>query len=123
MHHVRDGAVRAIIPFTIMTVIALMLHYGDSGPGEARSTFIVGLIVASVAGFSVIYDVERWSLTRQSAVHFGCMVVTVFPCLLLSGWFETGSMAAIFRILLIFLMVGVVLWGASYIIFGRLLSR
>jgi hypothetical protein len=114
---------RAIIPFAIMTAIALMLHYGDSEPGEARSTFIVGLIIAFVAGFSVIYDVERWSLARQSAIHFGCMIVTVFPCLLLSGWFETASMAAIFRMLLIFLMVGIVLWSASYIVFGRFLNR
>lgn len=123
MHHVRDGLIRAIIPFTIMIAIALVLHYGDNEPEDARSTFIVGLIIASVAGFSVIYDVERWSLARRSAVHFGCMAVTVFPCLLLSGWFETGSVAAISRIVLLFLLVGVVLWGASYLVFGRLVNR
>lgn len=123
MSYIRDGLIRAAIPFVIMTAIALSLLNNDTAPDQARSTFIVGLIIASVAGFSVIYDVKGWTLLRQSIVHFTCMVMTVFPCLLASGWFRTGSVPEVLRIFPIFLLFGLVFWGVSYAVFGKLLAR
>lgn len=123
MRYIRNGIIRALIPFVIMSGIALSLLNDDTNSNGARSTFVVGLIIASVAGFSVIYDVEKWTLPKQSIVHFACMVATVLPCLLVSGWFETGSITDISRIFLVFLLCGLGLWGVSYIVFGRLLTR
>lgn len=71
-----------------MSGISIELKY-RSGPGnQARSTFIVRLIISSVVGFSVLYNIESWSLQKQSLIHFVCMLVTIFPCLILSGWFK-----------------------------------
>src|SRR5699024_10640492 len=119
----RNGLIRATIPLVIMTGIALSLRRTESDQDQARSTFIVGIIIASVAGLSVIYEVERWSLFRQSALHFLCMAVTVFPCLLISGWFDTGSFGDVSRLLLIFLLCGLALWGVAYVVVDRIFNR
>ena len=123
MGYIKKGLTRAAIPFVIMTVMALSLFMFENDLETARSTFIAGLIVASVAGFSVIYDVMGWSLRKQSAVHFVSMLVSVFPCLLVSGWFETGSVPDILQIFLYFLIVGLIIWGVLYAVLGRLSNR
>nr|WP_238480647.1 DUF3021 family protein [Lactobacillus laiwuensis] len=65
---------------------------------SVTSTFITGLIITAVAATSVIYDVESWSLTRQSVAHFLIMLVTVYPCLVFSGWFQTKSILDLAKI-------------------------
>ncbi len=121
MNTVKSAALRASIPLVIMSVMALALQLTDK-PSDARGTFIAGLITAAVAGFSVIYDIESWSLARQSAAHLGAMTVTVFPCLLLSGWFPVGGPLDVLVILGYFLAIGAVAWSIAYLIFGKLLN-
>ena len=89
---------------------------------SVQSTFLTGLIITAVAATSVIYDVESWSLTRQSVVHFLIMLVTVYPCLVFSGWFPTKSILDLVKIFGIFLVVGIILWTMSYMLFGKILK-
>lgn len=121
--YLKVGVLRAIIPFVIMTAIAISLYYGNQPHDQAKSTFIVGIIIAAVAGFSILYNVEGWSLLKQSIVHFVCMLVIIFPCLLLSDWFVLESFTDILKILGIFLICGIVLWSIFYLLFGRLFNK
>ena len=89
---------------------------------SVTSTFITGLIITAVAATSVICDVESWSLTRQSVAHFLIMLVTVYPCLVFSGWFQTKSILDLVKIFGIFLVVGIILWTISYMLFGKILK-
>ena len=80
------AALRAAIPLAIAIPIGLsLLLSGETVQGQ--STFAAGVIVAALLAGSLIYQVEKWSLPKQSLLHFGLMVVTVLPALLLSGWF------------------------------------
>lgn len=47
-----------------------------------------------------------------SGVHFLVMLVTVYPILLLSGWFTISSILDAFKIFLFFVSVSVVIWLA-----------
>lgn len=91
-------------------------------PTGARGTFVAGLIVASVAGFSVVYDIGSWSLAKQSAVHLGCMAVTVFPCLVFSGWFTIDGPLDVLVILGYFAVAGAAAWIIAFLVFGKLLN-
>ncbi|WP_083283520.1 DUF3021 family protein [Humibacillus sp. DSM 29435] len=73
MSPLRLGLILATVSSVIFGVmgIALLLE-GDSS--TARSTFAVGVIVAATSGTSVIYQVERWNLSAQSAIHFTIML-------------------------------------------------
>ncbi|WP_222861896.1 DUF3021 family protein [Bacillus sp. E214] len=121
--YVTAGMIRAFIPFLILTSISIVLYYGSGPVHEVRSTFIVGIISALVAGFSVIYSIDGWSLKKQSIIHFGFMLLTIFPCLIFSGWFEIKPLMDIAALLGIFLIWGITLWSIFYLIFGILIKR
>ena len=105
----------AAIPLVLMSAIgAFLLHDGQAEDG--RSTFTVGVIIAAVSASSVIYQVDRWSLRRQSLTHLAVMVVTVLPALLLSGWFPVDTVGGVLLVVAVFALVGMVLWLSLFLI-------
>jgi predicted neutral ceramidase superfamily lipid hydrolase len=116
------AALLAGIPLVIMTAIGVyLIAHGKQQDG--RSTLAVGVIIASTCGSSVVYQVDQWSLPKQTLIHFLIMLVTVLPALLLSGWFSLSSPAGFSAAVGLFLAVGVVLWIVFYVIFGVLPAR
>ncbi|SJN36386.1 hypothetical protein FM104_09210 [Microbacterium esteraromaticum] len=110
------------IPLLIMTAIGIaLIAQGKSADG--RSTLAVGVIIAAVAGSSVIYQIGGWDLRRQSLAHFAIMLVTVLPALLLSGWFPLDSISGYFVVIAAFLAAGLVLWISFYLIFTKVVPR
>ena len=120
---IKRAIIRGIIPFIIMTAISLMMKYQGVDVFQVKSTFLLGIIVTSVAAASVIYEIENWSLLKQSVVHFVIMLVTVFPCLLVSGWFKLNNILDYIKVFGIFLFAGVVLWSIAYFIFGKIFAK
>ena len=100
--------------------VALLVE-GDTS--TARSTLAVGVIAAATSGASVIYQVDRWTLPVQSAIHFTIMLVTVLPALFLGGWFALDRPADYLAIIGIFLATGLAIWLMMFFIFGVILSR
>lgn len=120
---IKKAIIRGIIPLIIMTTISIIMKHQAQDAFQVKSTFLVGIIVTSVAAASVIYEIENWSLFRQSVVHFVTMLVTVFPCLLVSGWFKLNNISDYIKVFGIFLFTGIVLWGIAYFIFGKILAK
>jgi len=119
-------ALRAVllggIPLVLMSAIgAFLLHDGHAADG--RSTLAVGVIIAAVSASSVIYQVDRWSLTRQSITHLVVMLVTVLPALLLSGWFPVDTVGGVLLVVAVFALVGLVLWSSLFLIMRRVERR
>ncbi|WP_411842507.1 DUF3021 family protein [Salinicoccus sp. HZC-1] len=104
-----QAIIRGIIPFAVMTLIAVFLYY-DNQIYNAKSTFLVGLIISIVAGASVIYDLNHLSLAVRTLIHFIVMLVTIYPILIFSGWFNTTSFIDYIIIFTIFLFTGIILW-------------
>ena len=119
----KQATFRGIIPFVIMSALALIMTYQKIDPSQIKGTFLSGIIISIVAAASVIYDIEKWSLLKQSAVHFIVMIFTIFPCLLISGWYELNSFADYLKVFGIFLLCGCVFWTIGYFVFGKLLNR
>ena len=65
---------------------------------------------------SIIYELKQWSFRKQIMVHYLTMLVTVFPLLLLSGYYKVGSFGAVFHVFLLFNKVGVILFVTTAII-------
>lgn len=112
-------ALRAVllggIPLVLMSAIGgFLLHDGQAEDG--RSALAVGVIIAAVSASSVIYQVDRWSLRRQSLTHLAVMVVTVLPALLLSGWFPLDTVGGVLLVVAVFALVGMVLWLSLFLI-------
>ena len=120
---IKIAILRGIIPLIIITIISIIMKYQGIDPFQVRGTFIVGIIIASVAAASVIYEIENWSLFKQSVIHFLIMLVTVLPLLYISGWYKLNSVLDYVKVFGIFLFVGIVLWTISYFIFGKTLTK
>lgn len=106
-----------------MSGISGIMKFQNIDMFQIKSTFLTGIIISIVSATSIIYQVDHWSLMKQSEVHFLIMLFTVFPCLLISGWYPLNNLFDFFKILGIFLLVGIVLWSVLYFVFGKLLSR
>lgn len=119
----KKALIRAIIPFSIMTVLSIIMKFQKIEAYQVKSTFIVGIIVAAVAGGSVIYEIEEWTLLKQSIIHFLLMLITVYPCLLKSGRFPLDRAIDYLKVFGIFVFVGLILWSLSYLIFGKILAK
>lgn len=122
MHYILSAGIRGAIPFVIMSTLSGIMKLQHIDDYSVNSTFITGLIITAVAATSVIYDIKSWTLARQSIVHFLIMLVTVYPCLVFSGWFSTKSILDLVKIFGFFLVVGIILWTLSYILFGKILK-
>lgn len=120
---IKRAIIRGIIPFIFKSAISLMMKYQGVDVFQVKSTFFAGIIVTSVAAASVIYEIENWSLLKQSVAHFVIMLVTVFPCLLVSGWFKLNNILDYIKVFGIFLFAGVVLWSIAYFIFGKIFAK
>ena len=122
MHYILSAIIRGGIPFIIMSILSGIMKLQHIDNYSVQSTFLTGLIITAVAATSVIYDVKSWLLTKQSVIHFLIMLVTIYPCLVFSGWFPTKSILDLVKIFGFFLIVGIILWTISYILFGRILK-
>jgi len=122
MRLIINAIIRGGITFVIMTGIAISMKYKGMDPYQVKSTFIACLISTAVAAATVIYEIEGWSLTKQSIVHFFIMLMTVFPCLIVSGWFPLKTPLDYLKLLGIFMLVGLVLWSIFYVIFSKIVK-
>ena len=105
-----------------MSLLSGIMKFQRLDDFQIKSTFITGLIVISVVAASVIYEVESWSLSKQSNIHFLIMLITVYPCLVFSNWFPNKMALDLVKIFGLFLVVGTILWTVAYILFGKVLK-
>jgi hypothetical protein len=107
---------RAGILLTIFGLMALFQFMENQVDG-AWGTMVTGLIAAIGGGASVIYEKDQWNLKKQSVIHFLVMLLTVYPILLVSGWFELQEFTDYIIVLVIFLGVGLVAWIFFIVLF------
>ena len=122
MNYILSAIIRGSIPFIIMSLLSGIMKFQRLDDYQVKSTFITGLIVTAVVAASVIYEVESWSLIKQSIIHFLIMLITVYPCLVFSNWFPNKIALDLVKIFGLFLVVGIILWTVAYILFGKILK-
>ncbi len=89
------------------TIAAVLWFQGQRD--DATSTFLVALIVGAIGAASVIYDLDHWHIAKRIALHFLAMLITVYPVLVLSGWFPNQTVADWLIIFGVFIATGVVI--------------
>jgi len=110
---IAKALIRGGIPFIIMGGIALLLYF-QGKYSDAKGTFVASLIAFFVGAATVIYNIDDWSIAKQSSIHFLIMLGTVYPILLLSGWFTLSSPMDAFKIFILFVAVGAVAWFVMF---------
>ena len=81
-------------------------------------TLLAGLVGSVYAAASAIWDMETWSIAKQSGIFFAIAAVTMMPISYLLNWME-HSIAGIVSFFLVFLVIFMVSWVTMYLIWRR----
>lgn len=106
-----------------MMSITLILKLSNHDLSLVNDFFWNGIIIACVGTATLIYEIKSWSITKQSIIQFLFMLVSVYPCLLLSGWFPLNSFLDALKIFGIFSFVGLFIWSVLFILFTKVLKE
>jgi len=111
-------AVGAIVTFIALTI--LVIFSIESSVQEIWKHFFSSLLIGiyfSVA--SVIFELERWSLLKQTIIHLIISLIVLFSLFFYAGWipFEISS---ILIGLGIFIVTYSIMWFSMYIYFKNL---
>lgn len=102
---------------TTITLIIAVIMKGDMGSAHdslayyTRGYFISALIGAVFGAASVIWDVEEWSLLRQTITYFILTIVTHLSCALAARWIPFELFA-----ILMYIGIYIVLFAIIFVI-------
>ena len=85
-------------------------------------TVLAGLVGSVYGAASLIWDMENWSIAKQSGIFFAIAAVTMMPIGYLLNWME-HSVTGIISFFLIFLVIFVVIWITMYLIWRRKIRK
>lgn len=75
----------------------------------ALQALLCGLLGSGFAAGSVIWEIEKWSLTKQSGIYFLLISVIMLPVAWFSYWME-HSIGGFFSYFGIFLLIFAIIW-------------
>lgn len=73
---------------------------------------------AALSGASVIWQVERWSILRQTVTHLLVCSAAMFPTAYCLYWMER-SMAGVLQYVGVFLIIYLAIWLSMYLSYRR----
>lgn len=106
-----NGEYFAVMPELERTV-------GSEINAVALQAALCGLLGAGFAMASVIWELDSWSLARQSAVYFAVISAVMLPIAYIANWME-HSLKGFIVYFGIFAAVFVVIWLVRYLVWRR----
>ncbi|MET3683179.1 DUF3021 family protein [Alkalibacillus sp. S2W] len=107
------GLFRGLIPLVLLFIISLWNRL-QGQVEESNVFFFYGVIAFFLGLSSVIYEIPQWTFSKQILAHYGVMLFTVFPTILLSGFYPLNSVTNFVKVFIEFNMVGIILFIATY---------
>ncbi|MDR2108088.1 MAG: DUF3021 domain-containing protein [Coriobacteriales bacterium] len=90
-------------------------------PDELTATFwqfiLCGVLGAICSGSSILFEIEHWSLARQTAVHFLLMVGSLISIASVCGWTSPTGFSLLDTViyLAISVLVYLIIWFCMYL--------
>ncbi|WP_440896184.1 DUF3021 family protein [Amphibacillus sp. Q70] len=116
MNLLLKGLLRGITPFVLLLIISLWNRLQGAAE-ESSALFFYGVIAFFLGLTSVIYEINHWKFSKQIIAHYGAMLITVFPTLLLSGFYPLNSLMDLVKVYIEFNIAGIVLFFSTYLLF------
>ncbi len=74
---------------------------------------LCGIMGAGFALASIIWEIDSWSLVKQTGIYFAIICVVMFPISYFAGWMP-HTMRGIVLYVLIFIVIFIVAWILQY---------
>lgn len=98
------------------------LAMGSELRAVTLQSLLCGLMGAGFAMTSLIWEVDRWSLARQSGIYFAAACGLMLPIAYVSNWME-HSLLGFLSYFGIFLGIFAVVWVIQYLIWRGKIRR
>lgn len=105
-----------VISACITLVIMTLISFGIPDATQAHGTRIAGCIGFFVILAMMIYNIDSWSLRKRTIVHTLTLLITVLPCLAISGWFDITNWQGIGLMLLTYAGFGIIGWTVGFVV-------
>lgn len=101
-----DGAYAPCVPELVEMI-------GSESAAVAVQTVLSAVLGGVSAGASVIWEIDSWSIAKQTGIFFGALSVTMLPIAYLTHWME-HSVTGFLLYFGIFLVIFVLIWVIQY---------
>lgn len=103
-----DGSFHLVAP-------SLIEKIGNELNAVIFQTILCGVIGSAFSAGSVIWEIDSWSIAKQSAVYFLVGGLALLPIAYLTDWMEHSVKGAI-RYFIVFVVIFAVIWIVKYLI-------
>jgi ABC-type multidrug transport system fused ATPase/permease subunit len=108
------------INITIVLITSLIHGYLSYEATSPLKDYTIQYSVSIVIGFvfavaSTIFEVDTWSILKQTVIHFIIISITFLPCAILAGWMKLDFMDILIYCMN-FAIIYVVIWIVQYFI-------
>lgn len=115
-----------LVGITIGLFISLVTESSEddyiSLPISLFRLFIGGLYGSVSMGASIVYDIEKWSITRATITHFGITLVGFYSMGTIQGWLIFGD--TLFLIVTVaFIVTYFIIWLANFLTYKAAVGR
>ena len=85
-------------------------------------TVLCGIMGSGFAMASVIWELDSWSLAKQSGIYFLIACIIMLPIAYIANWMK-HSIAGVLSYVCIFIVIFVVVWITQYLSWKRKIKR
>ena len=95
--------------------------------GSQIDAVAVQILMCALLGFvfgasSVIWELDHWSLVKQTGIYFACTALAMFPIAYITHWME-HSLEGFLIYFAIFLAIFVVMWLIQYLFWKNRIKK
>lgn len=112
---VGDGSFYPVAPELIGTM-------GNELNAVILQTILCAILGAGFAAASVIWELDSWSLAKQSGIYFLIISIIMLPVAYFTNWMK-HSLAGVLSYAGIFTAIFVVVWISQYLLWKRNITR
>ena len=112
---VGDGSFYPVTPELIDTM-------GNELNAVILQTVLCGIMGSGFAMASVIWEIDSWSLARQSAIYFAVACMVMFPIAYAANWMK-HSIGGIVAYVGVFVVIFSFVWIIQYLIWKRKIKK
>lgn len=115
MSLLKTGFVRGVKWFALFGLLTTYQWWSGHTEG-VHNMLVYGVMTFFLGLTSVIYEVRRWSFSKQIFIHWATMHVTILPLVIFSGFLPVTSLQEALLTYLKFNVSGLILFTLSRIL-------
>ncbi len=112
--------IKALGLFFLLLILAFIFNYQKHFK-SAKNIFYFAAILLVIQLSNVVFKIPNWTAAKQTFSHFILMLCSVYPLLLLSGWFPRKTHGDRIKVLLL-LVTSLLIIYLFFLIFSRLVN-